>query len=230
MQARPVQMAGAVLLASAATVMPALAGDGASTKPTVVIVEIATPWYAPAFIVRSKMRDTIPTYAALPGLSFKYFSISDDDDFGGIYLWSTAAAAHAWFNEAWFANVLKTRGAPANVRFFKVVHMQDMVPGGVPRNDHSDAAATLVTTSGNSAAWGDADPAPSLLRRYDILDSAGHPARIDLWSNDRTARDYYNASRLAQLKASFGDVRLEHFVTPILLPSTLPQNPSAGPS
>lgn len=231
MHTRSAQLAGAALAAAVAGTTPVLADDRASGKPTVAIVEVATPWYAPAFIVRSKMRDTIPMYAALPGLSFKYFSISADDDFGGIYLWRTAAAAHAWFNEAWFATVLKTRGAPAKVRFYEVIDVQDMTPGGVGRDDHSDAAATLATaSSGSATAWGDADPAPGLLRRYDVRSAEGRLARIDLWSNSRSAREHYDASRLARLRARLGDVRVEHFATPILLPSSLPENRVAGPS
>jgi len=217
------------MLAAAVMTAPAAAEVEPGAKPVVGVVEVATPWYAPAFLVRSRMRDTVPEYASLPGLAFKYFSISEESRFGGIYLWQTAAAARGWFNEAWFANVLQTRGAPASVRYFEVVHVQDMVPGGVLRDDHSSAAATLVTTS-STGAWGDAGPAPGLLRRYDLRDANGWPARIDLWSSNRAAREHYDEGRLAQLRATLGNLRVQYFATPILLPTSQPSRRVAGPS
>jgi len=217
------------MLVAAVMTAPTVAEVAPGAKPVVAVVEIATPWYAPAFLVRGRMRDTAPLYASLPGLAFKYFSISEEDRFGGIYLWQTATAARAWFNEAWFANVLQTRGAPASVRYFEVLHVQDMVPGGVQRDDHSSAAATLVTAS-STGAWGDAGSAPGLLRRYDVRDANGWPARIDLWSSNRAARAHYDEGRLAQLRATLGIPRVQYFATPILLPTSQPSGRFAGPS
>ncbi len=76
-------MAGFRYFAAAATVatavsavsMPAMAeqnfGAGLSANPPVaVVVKVTTPWYAPRFLVTSKMRDTIPQYQAIAGLNF----------------------------------------------------------------------------------------------------------------------------------------------------------------
>ena len=137
-------LAGAALLVSALNSDPTCAADmqpTAGAAPVLVVVKVARPWYTPNFVIRSRMRDTIPNYAALPGLTFKYFSIADDGAFGGIYLWHDALAAQAWFTPAWFANVEQSRGSPANVRTFDVTSVEDTVPGGVQREDHSDSVA-----------------------------------------------------------------------------------------
>jgi hypothetical protein len=231
MPTRFARTVGAALLAAAAIVTPSLAAQpGPSAPPVVAVVEVAIPPFAPAFMVRGKMRETEPTYTALPGLLFKYFTLSRDEKYGGIYLWRDAATAHAWFSPAWFADVLRRRGTPAEVRFFDVVHVRDMIPGGVARDDDSDAVATLLITAARDGALTDAGGAPGLLRRYDLRTPDGHPARIDLWANARAADSYYDEARLARLRATIGEVRVEHFATPILLPSSLPENRLPGPS
>jgi hypothetical protein len=50
----------------------------------------------------------------------KYFTIGDDGRAGGIYLWSSRAAAEAWYTDAWKAGVQKRWGAPASVSYFDV--------------------------------------------------------------------------------------------------------------
>jgi hypothetical protein len=219
MYTKPAFAAGAALLAAVATTEPARA------EPVVTIVEVQSPWYAPDFLVRSKMRETEPLYEALPGLLFKYFTIAENGKYGGIYLWRDAATAKAWYSEAWFAEVLRKRGAPADVRFFQLREAKDAVPHGVPRDDHSDAFVTLLTSS-NPA--GDNDVAPGLLRRYDVRGADGRPARIDLWSDRRSAETYYDEGRLGRLRTALGGVSVERFAAPILLPSSLPENRNPG--
>jgi hypothetical protein len=88
-------------LATAATVAASLSSFGApasarqalgeglaANAPVAVVVKVPTPWYAPRFFVTRRMRDTIPRYQAIPGLSFKAFSFARaDGHYGGIYLW-----------------------------------------------------------------------------------------------------------------------------------------------
>lgn len=200
---------GATLFATAALAEPTKAAPAA--RPVVAIVEIDMPWYAPAFLVRSKMRDTISVYESLPGLAFKYFSISDASRFGGIYLWRDAATAHAWYSPEWFADVQRKRGAPADVRFFDVKAVQQFAQVG--RNDHSDAVATLLTGTDP----GEARAADGLLRRYDLRAADGRTARLDLWSG-RTAADRALSAVKPQATA------IEWFAVPILLPSALLAN------
>src|SRR5262249_15136041 len=64
--------------------------------PVVVVVKIPKPWYAARFVVVSKMRDSIPQYENIPGLTYKAFSIAQKDgQYGGIYYWKDRASADA---------------------------------------------------------------------------------------------------------------------------------------
>lgn len=79
------------------------------------------PWYAPNFLVRSKMKDSVPEYKAIPGLVWKSYSIeASSNRFGGIYLWESESSAKAWFNEAWFERV-KSKYGETQVPLLKVV-------------------------------------------------------------------------------------------------------------
>jgi hypothetical protein len=219
------KLAGAVMLATT-TLAPASAEAQAasSSPPVVAIVEIQAPWYAPDFVIRHKMRETIPEYAALPGLLFKYFSIAQGDKFGGIYLWRDAASAHAWFSPAWFDTVLRTRGAPAHVRFFEVLQAADFTSGGVGRDAHSHDAATLLITSATDGTLPTASSQAGLLRRYSVRSEDGKLAWIDLWSSKAAAQAFFNPSELARLQQTMGAMQIEYFKIPIVLPSTLPEN------
>ena len=66
----------------------------------------------------AEFRAAIPVYQKVPGLMRKYFVISDDGRFGGIYLWDTQASADQWFNAAWHARVRTTYGAAAALEWF----------------------------------------------------------------------------------------------------------------
>jgi Putative mono-oxygenase ydhR len=68
---------------------------------------------------RSGMARSAPTYAAVPGLIRKYFTIGQAD-FGGLYLFRDRASAQAWFNDAWRARVVATYGAQPTVTYFDV--------------------------------------------------------------------------------------------------------------
>jgi hypothetical protein len=225
MQPQLNKLAGAAMLATASLApVSAEAQAAPSPAPVVAIVEIQAPWYAPDFVIRHKMRETIPEYAALPGLLFKYFSIAEGDKFGGIYLWRDAVSAHAWFSPAWFDTVLRTRGAPAHVRFFEVLHAVDFTPGGVGQNAHSHDAATLLISSATDGTLPMASGQAGLLRRYSVRCEDGKLAWIDLWSSKAEAQAFFNPSELARLQQTMGAMQIEYFKIPIVLPSKLPEN------
>ena len=48
----------------------------------------------------------------------KYYTIGEDDRFGGVYLFRDRAAAQAWFGPAWHAKVIQTYGTDAEVRYY----------------------------------------------------------------------------------------------------------------
>lgn len=63
-----------------------------------VVVRIATPTGFTRDRVIELMRQTVPQYEALPGLMRKYYTISDDNAVGGIYLFRDRASAEKHFN------------------------------------------------------------------------------------------------------------------------------------
>lgn len=106
----------ALLLALAA---PAIA------EPVVVLVAIPVPAAVPRPQLEGLFKAAVPEYQRLPGLLRKYFTIGDDGRAGGIYLWSSRAAAEAWYNDAWKAGVLKRWGKPADISYFAVPAIAD---------------------------------------------------------------------------------------------------------
>jgi len=66
----------------------------------------------------AEFKAAVPTYQRVPGLLRKYFTVSDDGRFGGIYLWASAASAEAWFSPAWHERVRKTYGVDAAIEWF----------------------------------------------------------------------------------------------------------------
>jgi hypothetical protein len=82
---------------------------------TITIARVAMPWWAPRFLITGKFVDSLPQYAAAPGLEHKAYTFSEHHEFGGVYLWSSRPAAAAWFNEAWFERVRKQRGVEGHV-------------------------------------------------------------------------------------------------------------------
>jgi heme-degrading monooxygenase HmoA len=60
----------------------------------------------------------LPSYRQVAGLKRKYFIITADGRFGGIYLWENRAAADAWFSPAWHERAKAAHGAGAVMEWF----------------------------------------------------------------------------------------------------------------
>jgi hypothetical protein len=82
------------------------------------VVRIHAPWYAPRFVIAGRFRDAVPEYEAIAPLETKYFTISDDREFGGIYLWRTRASADSYYDEAWRRGVRERRGVEPDLLVF----------------------------------------------------------------------------------------------------------------
>jgi hypothetical protein len=95
-------------------VRQAKAAEGPGAR-AVVVVRVPSPWFAPRFVIRGKFRDALPEYEAIGALEAKYFTISDDGQFGGLYVWASRADAERHFDAVWRANVRKRRGVDADV-------------------------------------------------------------------------------------------------------------------
>ncbi len=109
----------------APTTKPAIASgqtaaDAAASTLVAVVVKIPIPQGVNSAQVVAGMVKSIPEYQKLPGLVRKYYTLTDDGKFGGIYLFENRKAAEDHFNDDWRANIVKTRGAPAEVTYFDV--------------------------------------------------------------------------------------------------------------
>jgi len=87
--------------------------------PVAVVVSIAVPPGLSRAKVEALFQQQAPSFQALPALKQKYFTVSDDGRYaGGIYLWTTAAAAREFFNDTWKSRVVSAYGSPAELRWF----------------------------------------------------------------------------------------------------------------
>ncbi len=60
----------------------------------------------------------VPVYRAVPGLLRKYFVITPDGSFGGVYLWRARADAERHFSDAWRETARTTYGAIPTLEFY----------------------------------------------------------------------------------------------------------------
>jgi heme-degrading monooxygenase HmoA len=203
-------------------------------SPTVAVVRVPTPWYAPRALIVSKMRDTVPQYAQLPGLAFKAFSIERASrEFGGLYYWRDAEAAKAWFNAEWFERVKKERGVEGRVALYEAPLSVDNTPGGSRSADPNQGVATLVlvrTPAGVSrdqlvAGFRKAAPEhqaiAGLLRKHFIIgDNGASFGGLYLWKDEASAQAWFNDAWHERVRKSYGqDAAIDWFDTPILLPT-----------
>jgi hypothetical protein len=113
-----------------------LAGPG---HRAVVVVRVPVPWYAPRSVVRGKFREVLPEYEPLAPLEAKYFTISDDSRFGGVYLWKTRPDAEKHFDAAWHAKVRERRGVDADVVMLDAPYVVEgpALPEGKPTGERA---------------------------------------------------------------------------------------------
>lgn len=225
----------ATTVALAACALPASAQ--LPPTPVVVIVKVPTPWYAPRFLVSRKMRDTVPLYSKLPGLSYKMFSLGHTEkQFGGIYFWRSRADAQAWFNPAWFERVEKDRGAKGDVRTFDALVSIDNTAAAAPPSE-SKKIATLVlipTPQGVNrdlllsefkAAVPLYQKIPGLLRKHFIVTDDGQFGGVYLWRDKASSEQWFNSAWHERVRQTYqSEARMEWFDIPILTPSLLADN------
>ncbi|MEN9317425.1 MAG: hypothetical protein RIS35_3818 [Pseudomonadota bacterium] len=230
--------AAAVVAMAAAMSGQAFAADPPGANPTVVVVRVAKPWYAPRSLVTSKMRDTFDQYSSLPGLNFKAYSFErESGDYGGIYLWKNLEKAQNWFDKEWFDRVRRDRGTDAYVRMFEAPVSIDNVPGGTPADKDSKTVATLVeiaippgvTRDVLEKGFRDSVPTyrqvPGLLRKYYIISAKGTFGGVYLWRDEASANAMFTSAYTERVTKTYGSApRIEWFETPIMAPSVDPDN------
>jgi hypothetical protein len=108
--------------AGSAAITPAVASGKTTAASTLVavVVKIPIPPKIDCARLESGMAKTVPEFQALPGLVRKYYTVSDDQKFGGIYLWASRQAAEAHFNGDWRAKMARLYGSPPEAVYFAV--------------------------------------------------------------------------------------------------------------
>ena len=104
-------------LATLAT--PAAAADVPAGEPVAVVVSIPTPPSIDRATLEAGIRRAVPDYRRVPGLLRKYFT-AGAHEFGGVYLFTTRAAAQAWFGPAWHARIAQAYHATATITYYDV--------------------------------------------------------------------------------------------------------------
>ena len=87
---------------------------------TLGLVRVKRPWYAPDFLIRSRFRSAVAEYEALPALEQKFFILTDDGRYGGVYLWRSRADATGFYSDAWRRGIRARRGVDPELQLFDV--------------------------------------------------------------------------------------------------------------
>jgi heme-degrading monooxygenase HmoA len=82
------------------------------------LVTVATPAQVSPERLVAEFTAAAGAYQKVLGLLRKYFIITDDGKFGGVYLWDNQNNAQNWFNPVWHERVRKTYGSEAMIEWF----------------------------------------------------------------------------------------------------------------
>ena len=106
---------------------------GTDGDAVAAIVRIRIPTGVSRDTLIAEFNKSAPFYRSVSGLARKYFLITDDGQFGGVYLWKSRDAGQAFFDAAWRDRVLKTYGSPAQLDWFDApVILPSKLPAAVP--------------------------------------------------------------------------------------------------
>lgn len=194
----------------------------------IAVVRVASPWWAPNFLITGRFVDSIPQYAAAPGLRHKAYTFTEPRQFGGVYLWESREAAQRWFNEAWHERVRRERGVDGDVRILdaKFTVEGDAQPTGRALPHHglkTDAVVTWLSSKGPR-------PQPSfdelakvvpladgVVRVSFVTEPDGRVGIVSLWTGADAAKAYWTEERRAAVGALVGPTEVLWFDAPVLL-------------
>ena len=103
----------ALLLAAA----PVAAQPVNQERLVAVVLVAKIPPGTPRATIDQGILASVPTYQKIPGLVRKAFTVNADS-YGGMYLWSSRAAAEAWFTPAFIAQVKARTGAEPQITYY----------------------------------------------------------------------------------------------------------------
>ncbi|MBL8685797.1 MAG: hypothetical protein JNK05_41865 [Myxococcales bacterium] len=175
---------------------------------TLAIVRVRTPWYAPNFVVRSRFRDAVPEYEALAALDAKYFILTEDGRFGGIYLWSSRRDATEFYSDTWRRDIRARRGSDPDLRLFDVASVTE--GEARPEGDHVGARSLAYRAHATLLLWpraggptletlsNPAMDAPGMIRSITVHDDA-HVGVVSLWATRELGQTALGSARWSAL-------------------------------
>jgi quinol monooxygenase YgiN len=211
--------------------------DAAASTLVVAVVKIPIPSAIDHTKLLAALIKSIPEYQALPGLIRKYYIITDDQKFGGVYLWKDKASADAHYNDEWRAKILRVYGAPPDLTYFNVpIAIVGPAPQPIISGQTADtaAASTLVAAivklpipAGFDNARLDAamlktvpsfQAMPGLVRKYYTITDDQKFGGVYLWQDKASADAHYNDEwRARMLKVYGAPADLTYFSVPIVI-------------
>lgn len=169
------------------------------TASVVTITYVKKPWYAWRTLIIRKFKESIPQYAAIPGLLQKNYHLSEKHKtFGGIYLWKNEADAKAWFTPVWFERVRKTYGAEGRVEYYKIVRSREIAQSETSGHYWSVLQFDKTISFTN---------APGLVRVTDIKNDTQY-GTVTLWQTKEAAEKFFSQRHAGTLL---------YFDTPVLI-------------
>ncbi len=111
--------------------VPAGTATPADGRTVTSLVTIPIPAGVTREQISAGFRQAVPVYHKVPGLLRKYFILTADGKFGGIYLWKDEQAARVHYSDAWRAEAQKRYGASPTVEFFEA---PVLTPSRLPEN------------------------------------------------------------------------------------------------
>ncbi|AYN26039.1 MULTISPECIES: hypothetical protein [Buttiauxella] len=79
---------------------------------------------------------TAPRYKTIEGLVRKYYILSEDGiSSGGVYLWTTKAAAEAWYTDSWHEFIKETYNTTPSITYWESPVIVDNILGCTTSDD-----------------------------------------------------------------------------------------------
>jgi hypothetical protein len=200
------------------------------------LVRVKAPWYAPRGLIASRFRDAVPEYEALGALERKYFTLSDDRYYGGLYVWQTRADAEGFYTDAWRQKILERRGTEPSLLLLDAPFFLEGRTSleGAPLGERSlDFPATTTLVLWSVPGTGTEAELASRLAQAPV-DAEGFvhgfvvtaPGRVGLmgvWATRQHAEAALTRERLATQGREVGATSTEvtYFDAPVLLDAAL---------
>jgi hypothetical protein len=106
--------------------------QSASDDTVATVVTIAVPKGITREILINEFQAAMPIYQRIPGLLRKYFTITNDGKFGGVYLWDKKTSALNWFGTSWYERVHLIYGHDVKIEWFNI---PALVPSKLAENN-----------------------------------------------------------------------------------------------